>query len=152
MKPNNILYGKRGEVKVIDYGLAWIRGEKKERFQGTPEYMAPETVNSKTINEQTEVYNFGASMYRMVTGKPAANLLALRGDTMRVSEKTWRGLFKPVTQINPATPPALADLIHKCLEFHPANRIERMSDVRDAMRQIAADLGEGVSDASDAGL
>ena len=46
LKPNNVLYGKRGEVKIIDYGLAWIKGEPKDRVQGTPEYMAPETAKN----------------------------------------------------------------------------------------------------------
>src|SRR5262249_26080836 len=42
VKPNNILLSRTGEVKLIDYGLAWIKGEPKGRVQGTPEYMAPE--------------------------------------------------------------------------------------------------------------
>src|SRR5262249_738657 len=50
LKPNNILYGKRGEVKIIDYGLAWLKGQQKDRVQGTPEYMAPETARSRVIN------------------------------------------------------------------------------------------------------
>ena len=54
-------------MKVIDYGLAWIKGEAKDRVQGTPEYMAPETVEHKLINERTDIYNFGATMYRLVT-------------------------------------------------------------------------------------
>ena len=54
-------------MKVIDYGLAWIKGEPKDRVQGTPEYMAPETVEHKLINERTDIYNFGATMYRLVT-------------------------------------------------------------------------------------
>ena len=46
LKPNNILYGKRGEVKIIDYGLAWIKASPKAN-PGHPEYMAPETARSK---------------------------------------------------------------------------------------------------------
>ena len=64
LKPNNILYGKRGEVKIIDYGLAWVKGEPKDRVQGTPEYMAPETVKNKVVNERSDIYNLGATMYR----------------------------------------------------------------------------------------
>src|SRR5262249_54176309 len=44
LKPNNIMLNRTGDVKIIDYGLAWIRGESKGRIQGTPEYMAPEQV------------------------------------------------------------------------------------------------------------
>ena len=67
LKPNNLILGRGTRVKVIDYGLAWIKGEPKDRVQGTPEYMAPETVEHKLINERTDIYNFGATMYRLVT-------------------------------------------------------------------------------------
>ena len=68
MKPNNIIFNAHtGQAKIIDYGLAWIKGEPKGRIQGTPEYMAPETVTSNFINEKTDIFNFGATMYRLVT-------------------------------------------------------------------------------------
>src|SRR5262249_53836209 len=78
-----------------------------------------------------------------VSGKPAANFVAVR-ESMRVSEKTWRSMVKPVTELNPLVPEPLAELVHRCLEFHPANRPERMTEVRDALRKIAEDLGEAV--------
>src|SRR6267142_3888092 len=37
LKPNNILLSRTGDVKVIDFGLAWVKGEAKDRVQGTPE-------------------------------------------------------------------------------------------------------------------
>src|SRR5262245_60170514 len=75
LKPNNIMLSRTGEVKIIDYGLAWIRGKAKARLQGTPEYMAPETAKEKRVSEQTDIYNLGATMYRMITGKlPPATL------------------------------------------------------------------------------
>ena len=52
LKPNNIMLSKAGDVKIIDYGLAWIKGEQKDRVQGTPEYMAPEQSKHKTVNER----------------------------------------------------------------------------------------------------
>src|SRR5947207_515551 len=67
LKPNNLILSRTGEVKIIDFGLAWIKGEKKDRIQGTPEYMAPEQVQQKIANERTDIYNFGATMYRLVT-------------------------------------------------------------------------------------
>src|SRR5437667_234400 len=67
LKPLNILLSKQGEVKIIDFGLAWIKGQKKDRVQGTPEYMAPEQSRQSIVNAQTDIYNFGATMYRLVT-------------------------------------------------------------------------------------
>ena len=37
-------------MKIIDYGLAWCRGEAKDRIQGTPEYIAPETARGRVVN------------------------------------------------------------------------------------------------------
>src|SRR5262249_27767871 len=67
MKPNNILLGPTGDVKIIDYGLARIRGEDRGRLQGTPEYLAPETANRNIVSDKSDIYNFGATMYRLVT-------------------------------------------------------------------------------------
>src|SRR4051812_9537922 len=67
LKPNNVLLSRAGDVKIIDFGLARIRGESKNRIQGTPEYMAPEQVKHSMINERTDIYNLGSTMYRMVT-------------------------------------------------------------------------------------
>ena len=87
MKPNNILLSRSADVKIIDYGLAWIKGEPKERVQGTPEYMAPETGRHKLINERTDIFNFGATMYRLVTFRLPPSTLA-EGE-MNVDPELW---------------------------------------------------------------
>src|SRR4051812_37516813 len=61
MKPHNIMLSKTGQVKLIDFGTAWIRGQDKNRIQGTPQYMAPEQAVEKTVDEKTDIYNFGAT-------------------------------------------------------------------------------------------
>ena len=43
LKPSNIMVTEDGRVKLIDFGTAWIKGEDKNRVQGTPQYMAPES-------------------------------------------------------------------------------------------------------------
>lgn len=144
LKPNNILYGKRGEVKVIDYGLAWVKGELKDRVQGTPEYMAPETAKHKVIDERTDIYNLGATMYRLTTMKLPPSVLA--GSEMRLNSKAIKAMLTPVQELNKGVPSALADLIHRCLAYEPTKRPERMSLVLDELKQIAADQGSPIGD------
>jgi serine/threonine protein kinase len=135
LKPNNILLSRAGDVKIIDFGLAWIRGQKKERVQGTPEYMAPETVSHSIINERTDIFNFGATMYRMVTWRHPPSLVAAEG-SLPVDAKTWAHLLKPVSASNAEAPPKLADLIHRCLMWDAHKRPERMSEIQGALDHL----------------
>ena len=149
LKPNNILYGKRAEVKIIDYGLATIKGEPKDRIQGTPEYMAPETVKSKIINEKTDIYNFGATMYRLTT----LNLppVSASAESVRMGEKAWKERFKPVQEHNDNVPESLCDLIHACMAYKPEKRPERMNDVYETLKEISFEFGEPIEGGTDPG-
>ena len=100
MKPNNVMLSRSGEVKIIDYGLAWIKGEAKDRVQGTPEYMAPETAKRKLVNERTDIFNFGATMYRLVTFRLPPPTVP-EGD-MDVDAELWHGSS---SRCRSATPP-----------------------------------------------
>jgi serine/threonine protein kinase len=140
LKPNNIMVTKTGQAKVIDYGLAWIRGESKGRVQGTPEYMAPETVAMGMVNEKTDIFNFGATMYRLVTWQLPPSLMPAPG-TPRIASKTYNQLLKPVSELNPEAPKELCDLIHGCLTFNSDQRLERMSEIQGTLDRIADALG-----------
>ncbi len=145
LKPNNIMLGRGVNVKIIDYGLASIRGEAKGRIQGTPEYMAPETYEHKLINERTDIYNFGATLYRLVTFKlPAPAISDLEGVPM--TEKTYKSLFKPVNELNPAAPAELVNLIHRCMDFKATKRPESMSEIQGILDKMADDAAAKLDD------
>jgi serine/threonine protein kinase len=139
LKPNNILLSRTGDVKVIDYGLAWIKGQAKDRVQGTPEYMAPEQAQRGTVNERTDIYNFGATMYRLVTWRLPPNTSATT-EGMKMDAKVFHNLLKPVQEYCAEAPPALCDLIHRCLMFQAAKRPERMSEIQGALDHLCDDL------------
>jgi serine/threonine protein kinase len=139
LKPNNIMLSKAGEVKIIDYGLAWIKGEPKDRVQGTPEYIAPESVKHSLVNERTDIYNFGATMYRLVTWRHTPNCM-VPVEGMRMNSQVFATLFKPVQEYNAEAPAALCDLIHRCVSYKASNRPERMSEIRDTLKNIAKSL------------
>jgi serine/threonine protein kinase len=130
LKPNNILLSRAGSVKIIDFGLAQVRGEKNERLQGTPEYMAPETVAHGLVNERTDIFNFGVTMYRMVTFRLPPSSVTAEAGGLPLTPGTWKKLLKPVQQYNAAAPAGLCDLIHRCLSYDATKRPERMTDVQ----------------------
>jgi len=145
LKPNNLLLSRTGDVKIIDFGLAHIKGEAKGRVQGTPEYMAPEQARSGTVNERTDIYNFGATMYRLVTWRLPPNTLPA-ADGMTLTAKVFQGMLKPVKEYNAECPKALCELIERCLSFQPQGRPERISEVQGALDQLAEKLVQSDED------
>jgi serine/threonine protein kinase len=135
LKPNNIMLSRTGDVKIIDYGLAWIKNEPKERVQGTPEYIAPEQVQHQMVNERTDIYNFGATMYRLVTWQLPPSCVPAPGG-LAMNAKTFASMLKPVHELNAKAPPALCDLIHRCLSFKAQGRPERMSEIQGALDHL----------------
>ena len=146
MKPNNLILGRGTQVKVLDYGLAWIKGEPKDRVQGTPEYMAPETGSHKLINERTEIYNFGATMYRLVTLQLPPLAVGV-GEALPVTEKYYKEQFVPVRTRNPMVPEGLATLIEQCLKFNDHKRPERMSEIQGELDQLADEAAAKINPA-----
>jgi serine/threonine protein kinase len=139
LKPNNVMLSRAGDVKIIDYGLAWVRGEPKNRVQGTPEYMAPEQARNGMVNERTDIYNFGATMYRMLTWKlPPGTLTS--ADGMPMDAKTFHSLLKPVQELNREAPRELGALIHSCLAFSAQKRPERASEVQGVLDRLTEEL------------
>ncbi|AMV23652.1 Serine/threonine-protein kinase PrkC [Gemmata sp. SH-PL17] len=136
MKPNNLIHERGTRVKVLDYGLAWIKGEGKDRVQGTPEYMAPETVEHKIVNERTDIYNFGVTMYRLVTLQLPPCWMTGE-NALPMNKKIFKEQLKPVRTANPMVPEDLADLIHECLQPNATKRPERMSHIQGTLDQLA---------------
>jgi serine/threonine protein kinase len=147
LKPNNLMYDSGTRVKLIDYGLAWIKGEAKDRVQGTPEYMAPETVEHKLINERTDMYNFGATMYRLVTLQLPPCWVTSGEVSLPMTAKIFKEQLKPVRIINPLVPEGLAELIHLCLQPHAVKRPERMSQIQGTLDQLADEAAAKVNPA-----
>jgi serine/threonine protein kinase len=149
LKPNNLMLGRGGEVKILDFGLAWIKGEPKRRVQGTPEYMAPEQAKHCVVNERTDIYNFGATMYRLVTFHIPPSALSQAGE-LTLDAKTWHKLLKPVKDLRADAPPALCDLIHRCLSFESHKRPDRASELQGAFDHMAEELVKSPEDRLDA--
>lgn len=75
IKPNNILMGKSGSIKIIDLGQSCKIGTVKQRIQGTPDYIAPEQVKRKPLGAKTDIFNLGATMYWALTGENVPTLI-----------------------------------------------------------------------------
>jgi eukaryotic-like serine/threonine-protein kinase len=134
LKPSNIMVRKDGRVKLIDFGTAWIKGDDKNRVQGTPQYMAPEQATERQVDERTDIYNFGATMYRMFTGRYAQQGIPILGDA------STRKLTSPIL-IQPAIPGTVNETILACLQVDPNRRPAGVFEIKHQLAAAARYLG-----------
>jgi serine/threonine protein kinase len=125
LKPNNILVSPAGEVKIIDLGQSCPLGTIKERIQGTPDYIAPEQVRREPLDARTDVFNFGATLYWVLTGKPIQTILPKDDMIQLVADMRT----PPPEELNPDVPGPLSKLILDCIHSSPAKRPKSMNVV-----------------------
>lgn len=127
IKPNNILMTDSGQVIIIDFGQSCPTGTVKNRIQGTPDYIAPEQVKRRALTAQTDVYNFGATMYWCLTEKHAPTLIPKQGT--EIAHAGQLDLVEP-DKLNPDVPLGLNKLVLDCLKTKPRDRPESMAEVK----------------------
>ena len=143
IKPQNILIDPQGRSKIIDLGQAARTGTVKQRIQGTPDYIAPEQVDREPITPRTDVYNFGATLYNVLTGEVYPSPMADHGNTRR------RDPGPPSTpaEVDPRVPHALSQAVMACLARNPRDRPENIRAVCDRMfaasHQLKGDTPRG---------
>lgn len=136
LKPSNIMVDKNGNVHIMDFGIA--RSVRTESITGTgvmigtPEYMSPEQVESKTIDHRSDIYSLGVILYEMATGR-----LPFEGDTaLSIARKHADKTPINPQEINPQIPDDLNHLILKCLEKDEEKRYQSAGDLRAELENI----------------
>jgi eukaryotic-like serine/threonine-protein kinase len=125
MKPSNIVVDESGNVKIIDFGQSCPIGTVKQRIQGTPDFIAPEQVARHPCSIQTDIFNFGASLYHSLTGRAGPVVLPQEGSI----QLPGHHLPDPPEQHNPSVPPLLSRLVMDCIQLEPTNRPADMQEV-----------------------
>jgi len=119
LKPANILLSASGKTKVIDLGQASPLGTKKQRIQGTPDFIAPEQVKCHAVTQQTDVFNLGATMYWCLSGEKLPTLFtAGKGENSFVVNDQIRTPH----EIRPRVPENLSNLVMECVKLKPERR------------------------------
>lgn len=140
IKPNNILVTETDGVKIIDFGQSCETGTVKERIQGTPDYIAPEQVRREPITPATDVFNLGATMYYVLTGKHIPTLIPKGQPGQIVSSHGHAGRFQAPDEVDPNIPSALSKLVMESVEPDPTNRPKSMKAVADRLTMASVQL------------
>lgn len=146
MKPANVMIKQNGDVFVADFGIARLAESATTTMAGagTPAYMAPEQCRAEAVDGRTDIYALGIVLYEMVTGGERPFVGEHATGTGSTSEKVrWEQLNAPPPsprEFNPALPPAVEQVIFKCLEKDPRSRYQSTPDLWNALVTATANI------------
>lgn len=130
LKSQNIMIGPSGQVKIIDFGLArsvHLEGMTATGLiMGTPEYMAPEQVAGKHVDERADIYALGVILFEMLTGR-----VPFTGESaIAVGFQQLKDPPPSPRSINPQIPEEVERTILRALEKTPMQRYRSVSEMR----------------------
>lgn len=136
IKPNNILLTPGGGLKIIDFGQSCPVGHTKTRIQGTPDYIAPEQVALAPLDQRTDIFNLGATMYWVLTGKAFSTVLPAAPAGAKKIELDARRGNEPPHETNERVPLPFSRLIMECCASDRERRPSDMSKVISRLETI----------------
>lgn len=120
LKPGNIMLDRRGEVLIVDFGLAALPSQlgPKDVREGTPAYMSPEQLKGSEVSAASDIFALGLVLYELFTGRRAYEA----GNVNALLNKQEAMDFTSMNSIANDIDPAVEKVIRRCLDPTPAQR------------------------------
>jgi serine/threonine protein kinase len=129
IKPENIIIDHEARVKILDFGLAKLKGvsklTKETSTLGTIHYMSPEQLQGKEVDHRSDIWSLGVVIYELLTGE-----VPFKGDyESAVMYAVLNENVEPADDKN--LPEELLRIIDKCLSKNPADRYQNADEIKD---------------------
>jgi len=140
IKPDNVMVSPRGDVKVMDFGIAHVLGSARQTREksivGTLEYVSPEQIAGKTISPRSDIYSLGILLFEIISGR-------LPFESEAEFELLKHHLETPpprLAAVIPDAPEFLSDAIERAMAKAPESRFQTCREFADFLRQGAPEI------------
>lgn len=150
LKPANVMITGDGTVKLLDFGLAQLNplltvadpgldAETESAITqlgtavGTIQYMSPEQARGEMVDERSDIFSFGVLLYEMLGGSRPFHA----SSAVALLHAIGYDQPKPIQELRPGIPPALQQLVSRCLNKQPEARFRSMEPVVNALKDLA---------------
>lgn len=136
IKSNNVKISARGEVKLLDFGIAKNHTSRNLTLTGgvigTPNYLSPEQLRGLIADARTDIWALGVLFYEMVTGQ-----LPFEATTLgELCDKIGSVKYQRAEQINPSVPREVENIIARCLRKNPAERYQSAGELAQHVERL----------------
>ncbi|MEM9460605.1 MAG: serine/threonine-protein kinase [Myxococcota bacterium] len=151
VSPTNVLVSYDGHVKLVDFGIAKAAAQNSTTRAGVRKgkaaYMSPEQCRGTTVDRRSDVWSMGVVLFEMTT---MVRLYKAESE-LAIMHKIVNDPVPSLREVDPKFPPALEQIILKCLRHEPAERYQSARELQQELQRFAVehDMSPSASGLSD---